>query len=97
MRNVAMSAIGSAIEASKNSFEPYAQNVYQMCLQFLNLKASPENNAVRAQNISVLGKLSNIFCGKDYNNRENFYSQFTFPVMEPIYKILISDQDPEVR
>lgn len=81
MRNVAMSGIGTAIEVSKSSFEPYAQNVYNMCQQFLTLKACPENNAVRAQNISVLGKLGNIFCGKDYQNRENFYRNYIVPVM----------------
>lgn len=92
-----MSAIGSAIEASKASFEPYVQNTYRLCIQFLNLKPSPDNCAVRAQTIGVLGKLSNIFCGKDYPNRENFYNNYTTPVMEPIYKILINDHDPEVR
>ena len=32
MRNAAMSGIGSAIEVSGQAFEPYVQNVYNMCI-----------------------------------------------------------------
>lgn len=59
-----MSAIGSAIEASKLGFEPYVQSVYGMNVEILKIAPSPQHNAVRGQNIQVLAKICNIFCGK---------------------------------
>ena len=69
MRNAAISGIGSALEAAELSYEPFLENTYKMCIEFLNIGPSPQFNVVRAQNLGVLGKISNIFCGKKYGNR----------------------------
>ena len=69
MRNASMSAIGSAIEASKLLFQPYVKDVYSMCTEILKIGPSPQHNAVRGQNIQVLAKICNIFCGKEYAHR----------------------------
>lgn len=97
MRNAAMSGIGSAIEAAGISFEPYVQNMYSLCIQVLNTPPSPQLNAVRAQNLTVLGKLANIFCKKDYANREQFYQNYVLRIMENVYFMLSNESDPEVR
>jgi hypothetical protein len=81
MRNASMSGIGSAIEVAKQTFEPYVQAVYAMCLEILKVGPSPQLNAVRGQNIQVLAKICNIFCGKDYGHREQFYNTYAMPVM----------------
>ena len=88
MRNAAMSGIGSAIEVAGTSFEPFAENTYQMCIQILNTPPSPQLNAVRAQNLSVLGKIANIFCKKEYANHEQFYSNYILPIMKTVYDML---------
>lgn len=97
MRNASLSGIGSAIEASKQLFEPYVQGVYGMCTDILKVPASPQFNSVRAQNIQVLAKVCNIFCKADYPHREEFYKSYSMPVMEPIYLILTTESDPEIR
>jgi|LakMenEpi03Aug12_release.lakeMendotaPanAssembly.Ray.scaffolds.fasta_scaffold196553_1 hypothetical protein len=52
-----------------------------MCLEILKVGPSPQLNAVRGQNIQVLAKICNIFCGKDYAHREQFYNTYAMPVM----------------
>lgn len=97
MRDVSMSAIGSAVEAARQGFEPFVQNVYAMCLEILKVQPSPQMNSLRSHNITVLAKICNIFSKKDYPQRENFYRSYTMPVMEPIYNILVSEPDAEIR
>lgn len=65
-----MSGIGTAIEVSKQLFEPYVPAVYGMCIDILKIAPSPQHNAVRAQNVQVLAKICNIFCKNDYVHRE---------------------------
>lgn len=69
MRNAAMSGIGSAIEVSGKTFEPYVQNVYNMCIEILKVAPSPQLTAVRAMNLEAIAKLCNTFCKKDYAHR----------------------------
>ena len=61
------------------------------------MNPSPQFNAVRAQNIGVLGKIANIFCGQKYGNRVNFYRTYILPIIERIYYMLVNEEDPEVR
>lgn len=68
-----------------------------MCTQILKTPPSPQLNAVRAQNASVLGKLANIFCKKEYANHEQFYRNYIMPIMETVYMMLSTENDPEVR
>jgi hypothetical protein len=93
MRNAAMSAIGSAIEVANLTFLPYLENIYQICCELLKLPPSPEINVVRGQNISVLGKLANIFCDKKHDNHVLFYRNYIMPVMEQVYNILVQEAD----
>ena len=54
-------------------------------------------NALRAENLNVLGKLSNSFCRPAFKNHELFYNNYIMPTMEFVYKMLINETDPEIR
>lgn len=43
-----MSALGSAVTAAEDKFEPYVECVLQTCNKVLEIPASPELNSVRA-------------------------------------------------
>ena len=62
MRAAAMSALGSAVTAAEDKFEPYVESVLQTCNKILEIAPSPDLNSVRAENLNVLGKVANAFC-----------------------------------
>ncbi len=74
-----MSAIGGAVYASGLKFEPYVDGLLKICIQILSIPPSPELNAIRAQNITVIGRLSNFFCKKDYVNQKLFFDTYIMP------------------
>ena len=51
-------------------------------------------NAIRAENITVIGRLANFFCKKDYKNQKLFFDKYVMPNIERIYNILVNEPDP---
>jgi hypothetical protein len=94
MRRAAMSAIGGAVFSSGVAFEPYIDQFFNISLQILKLEPSPEMNAIRAENITVIGRLANFFCKKDYKNQKLFFDKYVMPNIERIYTILVNEPDP---
>lgn len=97
MRAAAMSALGSAVTAAEDKFEPYVESVLQTCNKVLEIPASPDLNSVRAENLNVLGKVANAFCKPEYKNSELFYTTYIMPIMEKVYQILVNEKDSEMR
>jgi hypothetical protein len=93
MRAAAMSGLGSAVTAAEEKFEPFVELVLQTCNKVLEIPASPELNAVRAENLNVLGKVANAFCKPEYKNSDLFYNTYIMPIMEKVYKILMNEKD----
>lgn len=62
MKTASLSALGSLVVASEDKFQPYLENVCKMCNEIIKIHPSPELNSIRAENLSLLGRLANQFC-----------------------------------
>ncbi len=64
MRKASLGTIGSLVVAAESAFQPYLATVCQVVKEYNKIPPSPEYNSIRAENISLQGKLANEFCKK---------------------------------
>jgi hypothetical protein len=65
--------------------------------EILKLHPSPEINSVRAENISLQGRLANQFCKLGSPIQKTYFQNFVLPHLETIYSILTKESEPHIR
>lgn len=93
MRRVAMSALGSCISTVEHKFKPFVTPVTSLIQQIVNLPATAETIALKAESINCLGKIAAAFIEED----RSIYETYVVPSLETIYSLLINVDDFEMR
>ena len=89
----AMCCVGTCLDVAKHAYLPYFNDTVAMLDHIINLKSGPEVQELQCEAIINLGKVSSTFCRDDMDK----FKQYILPYMEPLYSLLVNNQDYKIR